>query len=335
MSLITLGSHLLQARYAQEVSSLSVKSVYSVDFGKIQDVYVEIARKEDPCASKFKEALKGESLQRHHKTLVFMRNIAQQLGGPNPFGPHQDGIIFRIEAQFDCFSQMQEKGDPYKVKEAVDVVLGIGSTFEMSSADKQTYFDLLTRVGFLKTPFSSPFCVRYNPGTAAQKILQTDPSITRLILGCGRNVNYHPSCGFEQHENALFIDQSSHIAPDVLTDMHRVNFWKKIPTARFIAVLDHTNGSFVFGQARTIKEIYRVLAMGGSFSLAHPFTDEFPPEDAPLYQQLDSALSPHFPRQTIMLVASYVWTGTADRREMLTKAGFSVESDDQTLFRKG
>jgi len=123
-------------------------------------------------------------------------------------------------------------------------------------------------------------------------------------LGCGRNINYIPCCGYKEHDKALFVDISSYIAPDVITDMHNPDFWKKIPSERFQIVADHTNTrEVIFKEVDTLKQIYRVLKSGGSFSMLHSIEDS----DS-LEQQA--------------------------RKEKMQNAGFIVESVDQRAFYK-
>lgn len=344
MSLITMGSLLLRDKQSEVLDSLNVKGIYSLDFNKLQLVYAEIAgensnscRDKDWVVCKFQEALKADYLQEHYKTQLTMSKLIEQCPRLVSVLGSTGDLIFRIEAQFDCFREMQAKGDPYVIREIVDSILGMNSMIEIPRDKKQFYFTLLTRVGFLKTRFRSPYAIQYSPGRMTQKMLRKDPSITRLILGCGRNINYQPYCGFAQHQNALFIDRHSHIAPDVVTDMHRMHFWKKIPTARFEAVLDHTNGIFIFDQARTIEEIYRVLKVGGSFALSQPFY-ESSLDRLFSKKELGGILNPYIDRleAVIQLITDYVYfdSQTVARREMLQKAGFVVESDEQMVFLK-
>jgi hypothetical protein len=306
-----MGSAILSERRSQELSSCAIPGIYSLDFDKCYEVYAKIKGKKDVVAEKFQKALASEYLQQRYDActqVAIMAFLVEKSGKlPTPFFQEMvatnNKFFFRIEAQFNCFRKIQAQGDPYLVKEAVDAILGINLSIKASSKERAAYFTLLKETGFLNTRFTSLDSIQYHPGVAALKMLHQDPMIDTMILGCGRNINYTPYCRFDQHDKALFVDMSSHIAPDVVTDMHNPDFWKKIPSARFQTVLDHTNGHFIFDNAETLKQISRVLKQGGSFSMLHSI------------QESDTSVM-------------------QARKKILEDAGFVVESEDQTVFYK-
>jgi len=178
-------------------------------------------------------------------------------------------------------------------------------------------------------------------------------------LGCGRNINHIPYCEFEDHDKAIFIDKNSHIAPDVLTNINNLEFWRKIPSRRFQIVADHTNmRAVIFEQADTLKEIYRVLKPGGSFSMLEPIKAA-PTLSCPISQS-DFVINGRFCASFLIIridtvfqigrfvknnwrkIGSFLFESVfrkrsieeQTRKKIMEDAGFVIESEHQTVFYK-
>lgn len=79
------------------------------------------------------------------------------------------------------------------------------------------------------------------------------------------------------NQNSFKIDIAATIGPDLVVDMHNLDFWKAIPAEYFENIQDHTYGYMLFESEtsqQTVQEIFRTLKPGGFLTMDHDFKEE-------------------------------------------------------------
>jgi hypothetical protein len=179
--------------------------------------------------------------------------------------------------------------DPFRIQVLVNYVLGISQDKEMHflPGERRAYLQLMCESGFLSGSqcffnIGDEGAYKYQPEALAAKFLKENPQIKTLTIGCGKNTTTRPgSCLFRRKEDhqhdALRIDLSAVMGPDVVVDMHNLNFWKAIPDHYFENIEDHTYGYFLLenpASAETLREVFRTLKPGGCLLFDLPFKSE-------------------------------------------------------------
>jgi hypothetical protein len=193
-------------------------------------------------------------------------------------------VRFHIEKILEEF----QGSDPFKIQHLVNRVLDISQNEEVPCPIelRQQYFTRMKESGFL-TPgpellnWEEEKSVKYQPGALAVRFLEEHPEIKTLTIGCGESAKtYSASCYWrraDHHiENSFKIDLTSGIGPDLVVNMHNLDFWKGIPDGRFENIYDHTYGYFLLDDAsstNTISHIFRTLKPEGCLHMDHSFKD--------------------------------------------------------------
>lgn len=228
------------------------------------------------------DKLKSEFLAARSRERTVMETLKKEQAVFDILGGQErvDWIQTRIVSE-KIFAEFQG-ADPYHIQDCVNIVLGISGAEKRPSMEiAQQYFAMMKESGFL-TCNQELFDEKYQPGILASKFLEEKPHITTLTIGCGKAVKlYFSSCYFrkpEEHVHDSFnIDISAAIGPDLVVDMHNLDFWKAIPDEYFENIQDHTYGRMLFESETselTVQEIFRTLKPGGFLTMDHVFEEE-------------------------------------------------------------
>ncbi len=309
-----------------------IPGVYQIRFAN-KDRFLEAVFKQDPLmAGLFQRTISGEFLLRRTDEYLSggIKGLEDRLAGfVRQSHEHQmDPKVFTetfgvlIEEQKNnrekLLSQITKKLDVdggYDVvttKQVVHHILGIEKQLpfgitspasgeplvEFSQAERGKYYQIMKDAEFLDSKAPSVVDVVYKPGDVIREILENNPHVDKLLLGCGRGaVSYDshicnnstaPQWGLsasgskkdqiiaEHEDSALTIDIDSESDPHLFSDMFDLEMLKEIPSGRIKRISDHSNGFLslngdtpeaVVKKKEAFTEYFRILAPGGRIEL--------------------------------------------------------------------
>lgn len=251
--------------------------LYSLNFSNLDRFLASLDTIQD-------ESLKLEFLEARSREQVVTKTFNKEQAAFDIMGGElkENWIQTRIISE-KMFAEFQG-ADPYDIQDCVNIILGISGAEKRPSMEiTQQYFTMMKESGFLACN-QGLFDVelKYQPGILAAKFLTENPHITTLTIGCGKAVKYYySSCYFrkpEEHVHDSFdIDMTAGIGPDLVVDMHNLDFWRAIPGQYFENIQDHTYSHALFESKTselTVQEIFRTLKPGSFLTMDHAFNKE-------------------------------------------------------------
>lgn len=275
--------------------------LYTLDFSHIDAFRTGLEKLEDSeLKTKFLKATSAEAQKENREKNLSVRKMFEEQVFTQPDFDKGPGSKMLREA-YDLVKTCCENADhlldefngadPFEVQELVHVVLGITDKIRTSCSDadqisyspecKKQYLELMKESEFLiaNSCFEAVEPLHYEPAKLAAQFLELNPDVKTLTLGCGKNTNtYIAGCSFRRAEDharpSFMIDLNSSVGPDLVVDMHNLDFWKVIPNEYFENIQDHTYGNFLFQKEETVREIFRTLKPGGFLLMDHVFEEK-------------------------------------------------------------
>jgi SAM-dependent methyltransferase len=279
------------------MSIINYFNFYSLDFSRVNNFEIIIEQDENELASQFGSALKAErmksDLARYEMAKETLERTLSLFTGKEemPGCKIFKQTISEIQkANIDANQVLCKHNgvDPFEVQEITHRILGIPKNRKDTISDelRQHYFDLMKKSGFLITEYASvnrsmEQTIDYLPSSLALEFLKNHPEKKTLTIGCGEaGKTYAASCHFrrsEDHNEPSFtIDVSACQQPDLVVDMHDLDFWKAIPNEHFENIFDHSYGYFLLENPHskeTLQSIFRTLKPGGFLKIDLPFKE--------------------------------------------------------------
>jgi hypothetical protein len=270
---------------------------YSLDFSRAQDFIQEIAQNQDELGVELQAALTGKEMRskvEEHKNMekvmaralnICMDDKEEETPGYRMFQEQLSNVQKARAAAQEVLSDWGG-ADPFAVQGIVHKILGIPENIESTFSDelRQRYLTLMKNSGFLITEYTSvnrqdEKPIDYRTHVLASNFLQEHPKKRTLTIGCGELAKtYFGSCHFRRAkdhiEDSFTIDILAQQRPDLIVDMHDLDFWSAVPNERFEKIFDHTYGPFLFENPHaeeTIAHIFRTLKPGGYLEMDHDF----------------------------------------------------------------
>ncbi len=336
--------------YIHNFSGLSPRAIpglYEIDFSQSEQLIEMLSGDTSLVASFFRTAIHGDlsrksfSLENHH-TINSMRAKLEDLrkasaGHEESFKTIEDFYQTYIDSMSKHAIRTQEQlenklvseggVDVVVVKEMLNHIYGlteklptgiqlISETTEVSPLsleEREKYHQILVRSGFLTSSFPTIESVVYRPGKIVHDILETNPKVNTLLMGCGlRTVCFDldvcndpssPSWGpsasrskkeqiiAEHNDRAMTLDIDSAIDPHVLANMMDLEMLREIPDCRIKKISDHSNGYLSLtafdeeekrGKREAFTEFHRILKPEGRIELIGTIRAE----DAKVFEEI-------------------------------------------------
>ncbi len=283
------------------MATINYFNIYSLNFSHLSDIKQQIALCQgplcqDPLRFKLEEAFnKATKIKADIEVDKMQSQVLSMVIEMNPDNPGRPLFIKSLEEiqqtvlNRENLLEQFNGADPFAIQDLVHHILGISQSIEspFSEESRQQCFLLMKESGFLCTNYSSVNTkedspISYQPHLLASAYLEEHPGIQTLAIGCGEAGNtYKGSCHFRRtgdHVDRLFsIDLTAEMAPNLVVNMHDLDFWKGITDERFESIVDHTYGFFLFedpNTPETVQHIYRTLKPGGYLEMDHSFDEK-------------------------------------------------------------
>lgn len=151
--------------------------------------------------------------------------------------------------------------------------------------DRQRYFQIMKESGFLESSAESLETFCYTPSTVIKTLLENNPEVDTLLMGCGKAVlesTYNcakvESLNAHHLNTALSIDISTLIDPHLVADFKDPKIYEQIPDGRIKNIIDHSNGVLngipTEMNRQVFEQLHRILQPGGSIVFVHLCNEE-------------------------------------------------------------
>ncbi len=255
------------------MSTINYFNMYSLDFSYVGQLKEALKlQEEDEIRPLMENALKATTIRNGLEQRSLNKSMLIEF-------PQFKKAIELIDKASTAATGILEKysdADPYELQEIVHRILGI-SKKPLAEELKQTYLKIMQQSGFLQLKD-----MKIKVGDQVAQLFRERPEIDWLNLGCGEaGRDAVGSCHFRREKDhdtrAMTIDLSVLMGPNIVVDMHDVEFWDAIPNEKFSTINDHSYGYFLFDEQRsnqTLSQIFRTLKPGASLIMDHAFKDE-------------------------------------------------------------